>query len=622
MNLRAVALMALTAALLLLPASRAQNASGTKKGSWEKIEVHGKSLEGNLEGDSPDRDVFVYLPPSYATSPNRRYSVVYFLHGYAAHAETYWKSLSVPAAADADIANGSSREMIIVLPDAFTIYNGSMFSNSPTTGDWEAFIAHDLVADIDGHYRTIAERAARGLAGHSMGGYGTLRIGMKHPEAFSALYAMSSCCLMNDPQRLVPGAGANQRPTGVLAKALSAQAAAWAPDPQNPPDFFDLPTKDDEILPLIAAKWTTNSPLVMVDQYVPNLKKYRAIAIDVGTQDPFLATNSELDQALTRLGVTHRFESYEGTHDNRITARFVAKVLPFFSESLGPETFAPASGPVARIAFGSALNADQQILESQQLAKATRAPEPRAKGDQHRTYNFPAAKKEMPYRLYVPTKWDGQSNLPLIVMLHGAGSDENRYMDMNDRQLIRLAEQHGYVVASPLGYSRLGAYGTPLRLPAVFGQLEIAAKQRAAVTPEAEHTLELSEKDVINVLEIVRNEYPIDSSSVFLRGHSMGAGGTWYLGAKYSKLWRAIAPMSGPFVDRANYPWDRIRSMPIMMSEGTLALPSVEGSRLMRDWMFQQGFNVEYYEVKADHQGMVPLVLPAVFDFFDRYRER
>lgn len=276
-----------------------------------------------------------------------------------------------------------------------------------------------------------------------------------------------------------------------------------------------------------------------------------------------------------------------------------------------------------RIAFGSALDADQQIRESQSLAKSLAAPgNPawRAKGDQHRTYKFSAAGKDIPYRLYVPTSWDGQSKLPLIVMLHGGGSDENRYLDGNGKQLLHLAEQHGYALVSPLGYSPLGAYGTPLRLPAVFGQPELAAKQRASVTPEQERILELSEKDVLNVLEIVLNEYPIDETSVFLMGHSMGSGGTWYLGAKYSRLWRAIAPMSGPFVDEANYPWDRIRPMPIMMSEGTKALPSVKGSYLMRDWMIAQGFDLEYLEVDADHGGMVPLVLPAVFDFFDRYR--
>lgn len=330
-------LAAASVAFFAAPARSAQKGDTAKKGSWEKIKVHGKSLEGNLEGDSADRDVFVYLPPSYATSRNRRYPVVYFLHGYAAHAETYWKSLDVPAAADADIGNGSAHEMIIVLPDAFTIYDGSMFSNSPTTGDWEAYIAKDLIAYIDGHYRTIANRSARGLAGHSMGGYGTVRIGMKHPEAFSVLYAMSSCCLMNDPQRLVPGASANTPPSGALAHALSAQAAAWAPDTLNPPTYYDLPSKDGQLQPLVAAKWTANSPLVMVDQYVPNLKMYRAIAIDVGTKDPFLTTNTELDRSLTRLGVAHQFESYDGNHGDRITARFAAKVLPFFSEHLtGP----------------------------------------------------------------------------------------------------------------------------------------------------------------------------------------------------------------------------------------------------------------------------------------------
>ena len=331
------ALTAFVAACIVVsfaPAGRSQKVDEAGKGSWEKIKVHGKSLEGNLEGDSPDRDVFVYLPPNYGANTNRRYPVVYFLHGYAAHAETYWKSLNVPAAADAVIADGSAREMILVLPDAFTVYDGSMFSNSPTTGDWETFIAKDLTSYIDGHYRTIADRSGRGLAGHSMGGYGTVRIGMKHPEAFSALYAMSSCCLMNDPQRLVPGASAKTPPSGALAHALAAQAAAWAPDTMNPPNYYDLPTKDGELQPLISAKWTANSPLLMVDQFVPGLKMYRAIAIDVGTKDPFLTTNKQLDQALTRLGVSHSFESYEGDHGSRITARFAAKVLPFFSANL------------------------------------------------------------------------------------------------------------------------------------------------------------------------------------------------------------------------------------------------------------------------------------------------
>jgi enterochelin esterase-like enzyme len=348
----ATVILATCAIFVLLPEGQAQETGGVMKGAKENIKVHGKSLEGNLEGDSPDRDVVVYLPPSYASSPNRRYPVLYFLHGYGVRAETYWNSLSVPAAAEATVANGSAREMIIVLPDAFTVYSGSMFSNSLTTGDWETYIAEDLVNYIDSHYRTIAERRARGLAGHSMGGYGTVRIGMKRPEAFSVLYAMSSCCLMQNPQQLLPGqpaagkqsadgnaqakqaAGKQAKGGGALANALSAQAAAWAPNPQNPPQYFDLPTKDGEVQPLIAAKWVANSPLIMVDQYVPNLKRYRAIAIDVGKQDPFLTTNIQLSESLTRLGIQHVFEAYDGDHGNRIRARFAEQVLPFFSANL------------------------------------------------------------------------------------------------------------------------------------------------------------------------------------------------------------------------------------------------------------------------------------------------
>ncbi len=277
------------------------------------------------------------------------------------------------------------------------------------------------------------------------------------------------------------------------------------------------------------------------------------------------------------------------------------------------------------ITFGCAINAQEQIHESQALAKSIASPgDPqwRAKGDLHRKYYFPAANAEMPYRLYVPTSWDGKSRLPLIVILHGAGADENRYVDANDKQLIRLAEQHGYILVSPLGYTPVGAYGTPLRLPAVFGNPEIAAQQRVAVNTERERILELSEKDVINVLEIVLNEYPVDRSSLFLTGHSMGSGGSWYLGAKYARYWAAIAPMSGPFVDELNYPWDSIREMPIFMTEGTGATPSLAGSRAMSGWMKERGFKLEYLEVNADHGGMVSLVLPIIFNFFDRYRSK
>jgi enterochelin esterase-like enzyme len=331
-----------------------------RPGSMEKIVVHGKSLEGNLEGDSPDRDVFVYLPVSYTKNRNQRYPVMYFLHGYGAHAEAYTNLMWASDAADKTAAGGTSKEMILVFPDSYTVYNGSMYSNSPTTGDWETFITQDLVNYIDSHYRTIASRESRGLAGHSMGGYGTLRIGMKYPDVYAAIYPMSSCCLMSNPFAAGRGAAAPGKqgdakqgdtkafPPPDAAKAGDgkgkgrggfgnvnfAQAAAWSPNPANPPQFFDLPTKEGQLVPAIAAKWVANSPLAMVDQYSSNLKKYKAFMMDCGLQDGLQGSNKELDESLKRLGVPHTYETYEGDHTNHVKDRWEQKVLPFFSQNL------------------------------------------------------------------------------------------------------------------------------------------------------------------------------------------------------------------------------------------------------------------------------------------------
>jgi enterochelin esterase-like enzyme len=345
-----------------LVAQTKPNAENAPKGSVERVKVHGASLEGNLEGDSPDRDVVVYLPPSYAKSPKRSYPVVYFLHGYAVGVDAYLKLLNLPEMADNAVAAGS-QEMILVLPDANTVYNGSMYSNSPTTGDWEGFLSRDLVAYVDKHYRTLADRDSRGLSGHSMGGYGTLRVGMKHPEVFSALYAMSSCCLMNNPAQLpptmegargrgnapapsfapapsqgnnasAPAAQGRGRGMGGFGNVMSAQAAAWSPNPSNPPQYFDMPTKEGQLQPLAAARWAANSPLVMVSQYVSNLKQYRAIAMEVGDKDTLKTMNMDLDQELTRLGINHTFEQYDGDHGNRVALRFQNNLMTFFSKQL------------------------------------------------------------------------------------------------------------------------------------------------------------------------------------------------------------------------------------------------------------------------------------------------
>ena len=342
----------------------AQDKAAAGGGKVEEIMVHGRSLEGNLEGDSPDRTVAVYLPPSYSKERNRRYPVVYLLHGYGRTADDWYPFIGLPGAMDRDIAAGTAKEMILVMPDANTLYGGSMYSSSPTIGDWEAYITHDLVSYIDSHYRTIANRNSRGLGGHSMGGYGVWRLAMKYPDVYSAIYGLSACCLMNNPRPPAEGRGRGQgrgpdagqkqgqgRGQGRGEAAAPVQpgahgghpvnvaygeAAAWSPNPMNPPLFFDQPVKDGQFQPAIAAKWVANSPLAMLDQYVPNMKKYTAIAMDIGLQDTLLESNKELDQAMTRLGIQHTFETYEGNHNNHLEDRMEGNVFPFFSKNLKP----------------------------------------------------------------------------------------------------------------------------------------------------------------------------------------------------------------------------------------------------------------------------------------------
>ncbi len=242
----------------------------------------------------------------------------------------------------------------------------------------------------------------------------------------------------------------------------------------------------------------------------------------------------------------------------------------------------------------------------------------RAPGDQRRQYVFSPTGQQMPYRVYIPKTWDGKASLPIILMLHGAGANEGTYLDQADGLLMKLAEQHRYIVVSPLGFSPLGAYGNPLRLPAVFGQPAAAASQRAAVTPARQRELNLSELEVMTALEIVTEEYGADRARTYLAGHSMGSGGVWHLAARYPERWRAVAPMSGPFVDEATYPFDRIRRLPIFMTEGTGATPSLEGSRVLARYLRERGFAFEYLEVDGDHGGMVPMVWPRIFEFFNR----
>jgi enterochelin esterase-like enzyme len=316
---------------------------GAKPVVVERISIPGPSLRGNLEGNAVDRDALVFLPPSYRKESRRRYPVVYALHGYSIGAEQWSKEIHVPQTIEGAFAQGA-REMIVVLPDSKTRHNGSMYSSSATTGDFENYIARDVVAYMDSHYRTIPERRSRGLVGHSMGGYGATRIGMKHADVFGSLYIMSPCCL--SPRQVASGNSDTNKSLEAIqsleestklpfpARAQLAVASAWSPNVKNPPLYVDLPIREGVVQPDVVAKWTANAPLTFIDQYIGNVRRYHGIALDVGDEDGLRTDTGKLHDALDSYGIANTFEVYKGTHTSAVAVRFQGNVIPFFSNHL------------------------------------------------------------------------------------------------------------------------------------------------------------------------------------------------------------------------------------------------------------------------------------------------
>jgi len=321
--------------------------------------VHSVALEGNLLGDSPDREIAVYLPPGYDDATDQRYPVLYLLHGYTANhrlwtGSGYLGSMNVPKIADALIEQGGLQPMIVVMPNGENAYWGSWYTNSSVTGNWEDFVTLELVEYIDRTYRTLPQADSRGIAGHSMGGYGAITLAIRHPDIYSAVYAMSAAAIameeyvlasMNEFLKVAKWDGfGGKNFTDWKAKAIIALSAAVAPNPEAVPFMADLPVEEVDgvgrIAEAIWPAWLEHDPVTMVSTHGANLLKYRAVRFDCGSSDflkNLIGQNRLFSQQLTSAGIPHVFEEYEGDHTSAIVQRMETKVLPFFSEVLSHE---------------------------------------------------------------------------------------------------------------------------------------------------------------------------------------------------------------------------------------------------------------------------------------------
>ena len=357
MSIRSAALAAagLCSLALSLPATTS-GAAAQRAGRVVTESVHGTSLEQTVTGESADRSVTIYLPPNYDQS-RKRYPVVYLLHGIGGtdvewvESQEPWQSIQ--SLMDSGIAAGLLQEMIIVMPNEHTKRFGSFYANSSVTGRWEDFTTRELVAHVDRKYRTLADPASRGIAGHSMGGYGALRLGMKHPQIYSVVYGLNPALIGwgGDLTALNPAyieatkakSYDEIRPPNYAAGIVTV-AQAFSPNPQRPPFYVDLPYQEanGSAVPAEPAfsAWEANFIENMVPEYRANLQRLRGLRFDSAYADEFqfIPPNSRaLSLKLTTYGIDHVFEEYNGDHRNRLwgpMGRIYTEVLPYFSRLL------------------------------------------------------------------------------------------------------------------------------------------------------------------------------------------------------------------------------------------------------------------------------------------------
>ena len=221
---------------------------------------------------------------------------------------------------------------------------------------------------------------------------------------------------------------------------------------------------------------------------------------------------------------------------------------------------------------------------------------------------------EMEYQMYVPTTYDGSTAYPLMVLLHGLGSNPGgviRYQGLTD-----LAEERGYIVAAPMGYNSRGWYGS---------RGTSRASNRGGDANDPANLGDLSELDVMNVLAMTLEGYNIDRDRIYLAGHSMGGGGTWHLGIKYPDIWAGLGPVA-PAIYTSPDALSAITHIPVIIIQGDEdRLVNVDIARRWVAQMQELGMTHQYVEIPGgDHSRIIardPDNVKAIFDFFDQQRK-
>ena len=303
-----------------------------QEGQIVRETVYSPSLEGSLLEDSPNRAVTIYLPPSYDAGPDMLYPVVYLLHGNTCD-NNLWNGGyggNILNSMKPWLKNERVKEMIIVMPSSYNRFKGSWYNNSAATGNWADFIAKDLVAYIDSHYRTLPQRESRTVIGHSMGGYGGMTLGLDYPDVFGCMGSMSGMLDMTQLPSRTSWAFAQAAKLENLSDFNSqsfdvqraiAMSAAIAPNPNKPPFYADFPWERDSSNKVVQNqtawdRFLERDVLTRLSMNVEILHSMQAIYLDCGTSDSFglLVDARRVHDELQRLNVAHDYREFGGGH--------------------------------------------------------------------------------------------------------------------------------------------------------------------------------------------------------------------------------------------------------------------------------------------------------------------
>jgi enterochelin esterase family protein len=310
--------------------------------------ITSRVLAQNPLGDSPVRDIPVYLPPGY-NQGRAHYPVVYLLTGFTGRGSFMVNDSAfdepIQERLDRLIAAGAVQPMIVVMPDCFTRYGGSQYLNSSATGPYEDHLIKEVIPHIDARYRTRPQAGYRAIAGKSSGGYGALVQAMRHPHLFGAAACHSGdmyfeACYKPDFIKFLNAAGRlgldstpkladflaafwpkmQPKPPGFFDIIhIAAMSACYSPNPASP-GGFDLPFEfyTGELRPAVWQRWLAHDPLTLLEDnaHAAALKQMKLLFLDCGNRDEYgLQYGARIfSRRLNQLGIPHIHEEFEGGH--------------------------------------------------------------------------------------------------------------------------------------------------------------------------------------------------------------------------------------------------------------------------------------------------------------------